>query len=87
MTLHRTITAIATELTPFGAQVEVDAPISTAEVFDPPRPKLTGIAKRPPDAGDANFYVPGQEMTILTEGGCIGFDGIWVEVRGGKVQR
>lgn len=46
-----------------------------------------GIAKRPAWARFETEYQPGQEMVVLTDGGCIGADGVWVEVTNGIVVR
>lgn len=66
----KTENARARDVTPYGTYVSIG--------------KVRGIAKRPALAGDCNEYLPGEKMTILTDGGCMGLDG-WVEVRGGEI--
>lgn len=65
----KTMEAIAVEVTPFGSYVEIGP--------------VKGLVKRPPDAGDRTAHQPGENMTIITEGGCKGAEW-WIEMRGGR---
>lgn len=85
MTVHRTITAIATDPIRFGSFVAVDGERCSP---DPERAGVGGIAKRPHQAGSREGYEPGDVVTILADGGVQAdlADGQrWVEVKMGRI--
>ena len=66
MTVHRTITAIASDPIRFGVFVAVDSERCSPD-FE--RAGVGGIAKRPHQAGSSDGYEPGDAVTILADGG------------------
>lgn len=85
MTVHRTVTAIATAPIRFGSFVAVDGEGCSP---DPARAAAGGIAKRPHQAGASEGYEPGETVIVLTDGGVQAdlADGQrWVEVKAGRI--
>lgn len=66
MSVHGTITAIATDFIRFGSFVAVDSDRCSP---DPQRTGTGGIAKGPHQAGASEGYDAGETVTVLTDGG------------------
>jgi hypothetical protein len=85
MSVHRTITAIATDFIRFGSFLAVDGDRCSP---DPQRIGTGGIAKRPHQAGASGGYHAGETVTVLTDGGVqahLAEGQRWAQVNRGRV--